>query len=221
MKSSRVVLLVSAVALCVPVVAAAQGKAKPAAAKNSKQIQRGEYLVTIGGCNDCHTPWKVGPNGPELDMTRMLSGHPQDLKMPPAPAAVGPWIVNSSGTNTAHNGPWGISFTANLTPDPETGVLRDFTEQQFIQTMRTGKHQGQGRPILPPMPWFNYAKMTDEDLKAVFAYLRSIPAVKNKVPDPVIAAPPGGGAPAGGAPAGGAPAGGAPAGNTPPGQQKK
>ena len=212
MKSSRVVLLLSAVALCVPVVAAAQGKGKAPA--KSKLVQRGEYLVTVGGCNDCHTPWKVGPNGPELDMTRMLSGHPQDLKMPPAPASLGPWIVNSSGTNTAHSGPWGVSFTANLTPDPETGILRDFTEAQFIATMRTGKHQGQGRAILPPMPWFNYGKMTDADLKAVWAYLRQIPPIKNKVPDPVIAAPPGG------APPGGAPAGTPPAGGAQPGQKK-
>jgi hypothetical protein len=91
-----------------------------------------------------------------------------------------------------------VSYSANLTPDPETGVLRDFTEQQFIQTMRTGKHLGQGRPILPPMPWPNVGKMTDEDLKAVWAYLRQIPPVKNKVPDPLIAPPPG--APAGGTP---------------------
>ena len=88
-------------------------------------------------------------------------------------------------TTTGWSGPWGVSFAANLTPDPETGVLRDFTEQQFIQTMRTGRHQGQGRQILPPMPWFNYGQMTDEDLKAVFAYLRQIPPVKNKVPDPL------------------------------------
>ncbi len=220
MKSSRVVLLASAVAMCIPVVAAAQGKTK-APAKSSKQVQRGEYLVTIGGCNDCHTPLKMGPNGIEPDMTRMLSGHPETLPMPAAPAAQGPWMISSAGTNTAHAGPWGVSFTANLTPDKETGLLANVSEQQFMQLMRTGKHLGTGRPILPPMPWFNYGKMTDEDLKAVFAYLRQIPAIKNKVPDPVIAAPPGGGAPAGGAPAGGAPAGGAPAGNTPPGQQKK
>ncbi|HVG57135.1 MAG TPA: diheme cytochrome c-553 [Hyalangium sp.] len=199
MKSSRVVLLVSAVALCVPVVAAAQSKPK-ASAKN-KQVQRGEYLVTIGQCHDCHTPLKMGPNGPEPDMERALSGHPQDFKLPPAPAkdpAKDPWLFSFAATMTSAAGPWGVSYSANLTPDPETGVLRDFTEQQFIQTMRTGKHLGQGRPILPPMPWPNVGKMTDEDLKAVWAYLRQIPPVKNKVPDPLIAPPPG--APAGGTP---------------------
>ncbi len=81
-----------------------------------------------------------------------------------------------SPTLTAWSGPWGVSFSANLTPDPETGVLRDFTEQQFIQTMRTGRHLGQGRQILPPMPWQVYGNMTDEDLKAVYAYLRQIHA---------------------------------------------
>src|SRR5687767_4377229 len=62
------------------------------------------------------------------------------------PAAFRPDPVNwlCAPTLTAWSGPWGVSFTANLTPDPETSVLRDFTEEQFIQTMRTGRHQGQG-----------------------------------------------------------------------------
>jgi hypothetical protein len=76
--------------------------------------------------------------------------------------------------------PWGVSFSANLTPDAETGRLRDFTEQQFVQTLRTGRHQGQGRQILPPMPWPFIGQMTDDDLKAIFAYLRQIPAVQEQ-----------------------------------------
>ena len=160
----------------------------PALAQDSTtedQIKRGEYLVTIGGCHDCHTPLGMGPNGPEPDMSRMLSGHPQDFAVS-APATVGqPWAGAFAPTLTAWSGPWGVSFTANLTPDEETGILRDFTEDQFIQTMRTGRHQGQGRQILPPMPWPAIGKMTDEDLKAVFAYLQQIPAIKNKVPDPI------------------------------------
>jgi len=149
------------------------------------QVKRGEYLVTIAGCHDCHTPLVMGSNGPEPDMKRALSGHPQDLAIR-APAAVSePWGGAFTPTSTGWSGPWGVSFSANLTPDAETGVLRDFTEQQFIQTMRTGRHQGQGRQILPPMPWQNYGQMSDEDLKAVFAYLRQIPSVKNRVPDPL------------------------------------
>ncbi|WP_414473815.1 c-type cytochrome [Microvirga sp. M2] len=183
MKSSRIVLLAAAVVLSAPVIAFAQSKA-PA---KSPQVKRGEYLVNAVGCHDCHTPMKMGANGPEPDMTRMLSGHPQGMQVPPAPASSGPWVVHAAPL-TAWSGPWGMSYSANLTPDPETGVLRDFTEQQFIQAIRTGKHQGQGRPILPPMPWPAFKNMTDGDLKAIFAYLRQIPPVKNKVPDPVMAA---------------------------------
>ena len=118
-------------------------------------------------------------------MSRMLSGHPSSLQMPPAPSLPpGPWVASVAGSMTAWSGPWGVSFTANLTPDKETG-LGDWTFEQFVQTLRTGRHQGKGRPILPPMPYFNYAKATDEDLAAIFAYLQSIPAVNNRVPQPI------------------------------------
>jgi hypothetical protein len=138
----------------------------------------------VSGCNDCHTPWKAGPNGPEQDMSRMLSGHPEQLTMPPAPKLPeGPWMVTASATFTAWSGPWGVSFAANLTPDAETG-LGKWTEKEFIDTLRSGRHFGRGRPILPPMPIQNVAVMTDSDLRAVFAYLRSIPAIKNRVPEP-------------------------------------
>jgi mono/diheme cytochrome c family protein len=163
--------------LLTPVAAAAQS--------NPAQVKRGEYLVTIGSCHDCHTPLAIGPNGPAPDMKRALSGHPQHIKIDPPAAPSGSWMGAFSSTLTAWAGPWGISFSANLTPDPATGVLHDFTEQQFIQALRNGRHPGQGRPILPPMPWQFVGQMTDDDLKAVFAYLRQIPAVKNKVPDPV------------------------------------
>jgi len=149
------------------------------------RIARGEYLVWFGGCNDCHTPWKMGPRGPEQDFSRRLSGHPADLKMPPAPALpAGPWAMNASGTMTAWSGPWGVSFTANLTPDKETG-LGDWTEEMFIATMKTGRHQGKGRPLLPPMPYFNLQKLSDEDIKSVFAYLQSLPPISNRVPAPI------------------------------------
>ena len=148
------------------------------------QVARGRYLVTIGACNDCHTPLTVGSNGPEPDPTRLLSGHPQTLEMPPAPVLPdGPWLVASSGTNTAWSGPWGVSFTANLTPDPETG-LGKWTFRNFKDTIRSGRHMGRGREILPPMPYPMYRHMTDEDLAAVFAYLQSIPAISNRVPEP-------------------------------------
>lgn len=148
-------------------------------------VARGQYLVEIMGCHDCHTPWKLGPNGPEMDMTRALSGHPQDLTMPPAPALPpGPWMMTAAGTMTAWAGPWGVSYTMNLTPDKETG-LGDWTLEQFIATMKTGKDRGKGRALLPPMPYFNLAKLSDEDIASVFAYLQSLPPMKNRVPQPI------------------------------------
>ena len=147
-------------------------------------VERGRYLVSTSGCHDCHTPWAMGPNGPAPDMTRALSGHPESIAISAAPAVPEPWVMIASGTNTAYAGPWGISFTANLTPDDETG-LGTWTAQNFIDTIRNARHMGAGRPILPPMPAPVYANMTDEDLGAIFAYLQSVPAIKNRVPAPV------------------------------------
>ncbi len=156
-----------------------------AAQAYTPNVEHGAYMVRAMGCNDCHTPWKMGPKGPEPDMSRALTGHPENLKMPPAPQLPeGPWVAVIGATQTAWSGPWGVSFTANLTPDKETG-LGDWTEDMFIKTMRTGLHQGKGRPILPPMPWSMIGKLTDNDLKDVFAYLQSLPPVKNRVPAPV------------------------------------
>jgi mono/diheme cytochrome c family protein len=154
----------------------------PAAKPDPAAVERGKYLVTIAVCNDCHTPFKMGPNGPEPDMSRMLSGHPEGLEMPPPPTLPAGWGFIGSETNTAWAGPWGISYTANLTPDRNTGI-GIWTEDMFIKALRTGRHMGASRPINPPMPWPWYGKMTDADLKAVFAYLRTIPPIKNRVPD--------------------------------------
>lgn len=180
-------LLGLAAAAALAVTVSLTGCAEPSNAKAltpEAKIARGEYLVTIGGCNDCHTPFIMGKNGPEPDMTRMLSGHPAAFEMPPAPSlGNGPWLWAGAATNTAFAGPWGVSFARNLTPDPATGLVID--EATFIRALRTGKHYGAGRPINPPMPWMNYGKMTDEDLGALFAYLRSIPAVANEVPEPI------------------------------------
>ena len=149
-------------------------------------VDRGKYLVNAFGCSDCHTPKKMGKTGPELDTTRMLSGHPAGDAMPPAPALKGPWIAAASWDQTAWAGPWGVSYSVNLTPDKDTG-LGHWTAKMFIDAMRTGKHMGASRPILPPMPWQSLATMTDNDLQAMFAYLQSLPPVSNRVPDPVFA----------------------------------
>ena len=148
------------------------------------RLERGLYLVTTAACHDCHTPMKLGDKGPEPDMTRMLSGHPQALQLPPAPRAEGPWTAAVAATMTAWAGPWGTSFTANLTPDRETGIGA-WTEQNFVDTIRKGRHLGSGRALLPPMPIPAYMHFTDEDLRSIFAYLQSIPAVKNRVPAPL------------------------------------
>ena len=154
-------------------------------AQADEKLARGKYLVTVAGCNDCHTPWKMGDRGPEPDMSRMLSGHPESLVMPPRPVLPeGPWGAVAAATFTAWSGPWGVSFTANLTPDPETG-LGKWTLQNFRETLRTGRRMGRGREILPPMPIPMYKNLTDEDIESIFTYLQSIPAVTNHVPEPL------------------------------------
>ena len=154
-----------------------------AAGKLSPAAERGKYLVSVLACNDCHTPKKMGPNGPEPDMTKFLSGYVEE-KLPPAPPTSGPWMVHANGQLTAWAGPWGTSFTKNLTPDTNTGI-GSWSEETFVKAIRTGKHMGVSRPILPPMPWDVYRNLTDADLKAVYAYLRTIPAIRNPQPDPL------------------------------------
>jgi mono/diheme cytochrome c family protein len=167
--------------------AAFAADAGPAAADATERVARGRYLVTVAGCNDCHTPWHLGPNGPEPDMSRMLSGHPESAGLALPPELDGPWAMAAVETNTAWSGEWGVSFTANLTPDPDTGLGR-WTQRNFTETIRTGRHMGRGRVILPPMPIPMYKNFTDADLEAIFAYLQSIPPVRNRVPEPL---PPG------------------------------
>lgn len=160
----------------------AQNLSKPTA----EQIERGRYLVTLGGCGDCHSPKKLTAQGPIEDEALLLSGHPATEPIPAAPTGVGGpgmWAAACSASFTAWYGPWGVSFASNLTPDEKTG-LGAWNEDQFVQAMRTGKHRGFGRQILPPMPWFNLAKMSDDDLKAIFAYLHSLEPISNPVPAP-------------------------------------
>jgi mono/diheme cytochrome c family protein len=152
-------------------------------------VARGKHLVDVGGCHDCHTPVKMGPNGPEPDLARALSGHPSALVMPPAPELPeGPWVAVVGATMTAWNGPWGTTFTANLTSDRETG-LGSWTAADFIATVRTGRRMGKGRPILPPMPIQVLNQYTDEELTAMFAYLKTVAPVRNQVPAPIEPAP--------------------------------
>ena len=151
----------------------------------SGDAKRGEYLVNGMGCGDCHTPMKLGPSGPEADTSRNLSGHPQSLVMPPVPELPkGPWMAVVSATFTSWAGPWGVSFTANLTPDRATG-LGAWNSKTFVDTIRSGRVMAKGRELLPPMPVAALQNMTDADLASMFAYLRTIPTIVNKVPEPI------------------------------------
>jgi len=146
-------------------------------------VKRGEYLVAIMGCNDCHSPKKMGPNGPEVIPELLLSGYPPDR---PIIKFDNPMIKQGFGMFypdlTAAAGPWGVSFAGNLTPD-QTGI-GTWTEEQFKKALTQGKFKGLDgtRMLLPPMPWEGFSNLTDNDVSAIFAYLKSLKPVKNVVP---------------------------------------
>lgn len=146
-------------------------------------VERGRYLVNSHGCFDCHSPKTMTADGPVPDAALELSGHRHDLVVPEAPAAKGPWVISTTGELTAWNGPWGTSFARNLTPDVETG-LGSWSEEEFVATIKTGRTRGRGRKLLPPMPIPAFSQISEEDLRDMWAYLRSLPAVSNHVPEP-------------------------------------
>jgi hypothetical protein len=148
-------------------------------------VARGEYLVTTTGCDDCHSPKKLGPQGPELIAELRLSGYQQNNTLPKVNMAeIQKGFTMFAPDFTAAVGVWGASFAGNLTSDA-TGI-GNWTEANFIRAIRHGKLKGleNGRPILPPMPWTVYRNMKDEDLKAIFAYLKTTKPVENIVPGP-------------------------------------
>ena len=154
---------------------------------NEEYILRGEYLTKVGGCNDCHTPKVFTEKGMELDTNMLFSGHPAGSPLPdidPRALQPGYWTL-FNGHLTAAVGPWGLTYARNLTPH-ETGI-KGWQEEFFIKSLRTGKHMGieAGRPIMPPMPWFNLAEAEEEDLKTIFRYLQSLKPIDNYVPEPV------------------------------------
>jgi len=153
---------------------------KPSYGGYENQVKWGEHLVAIGGCNDCHTPKKMTPMGPADDSTLMLSGHPEQHPAPEVDrkATEGKGLVVTSDF-TAWIGPWGISYSANLTPD-STGT-GSWTETQFVYALRNMVSKGLpgSRPLMPPMSMMPVKNMTDDELKAVYAYLRTIKPIKN------------------------------------------
>ena len=148
-------------------------------------IKKGAHLVMVSGCHDCHSPKMMTEHGPVPDPALLLSGHPEKLPLASYDTAtVKNWVLFNMNM-TAVRGPWGTSFSANLTPDPSG--IGNWTEQQFSNALRKGYFKGVegGRMLLPPMPWPNFAQFTDEEVHAIFAYLKSIKPVKNYVPAPI------------------------------------
>ncbi len=151
-------------------------------------VKRGEYLVTLMGCYDCHSPKVMTEHGPEPDPARLFSGHPATEVLPKitdkSMNAPGQWILINSGI-TAFVGPWGTSFAANLTPHA-TGI-GNWTFENFERALREGKAKGleNGRMILPPMPWPNFRNITDADLMIMWLYFNSLPPIDNLVPAPL------------------------------------
>jgi mono/diheme cytochrome c family protein len=152
------------------------------------EVLWGKHLVTIGGCGHCHTPKKMTAMGPVPDMAIQLSGHPVNAPVPDInrKEMEGKGLIVTNDL-TVWIGPWGVSYAANLTPD-ESGI-GNWTSAQFIKAIREQKFQGLDgtRPLLPPMSFVAEdmnSVMSDAELEAVFAYLKSIKPIHNLVPQP-------------------------------------
>ncbi len=177
--------VVTAIAIAACTNSSTEKKSSPEAIQ-TERIKRGEYLVNSIGCDDCHSPKIMGPNGFEIIPETRLSGYPSSRPIEHADTNVvkNRWMMLGADLTSAV-GPWGMSFAANLTSDA-TGI-GNWTEENFMRAIREGKYKGlpNSRPLLPPMPWFVYKNLTDEDLKSIFAYLKSTKPVKNQVPAPI------------------------------------
>ena len=193
MKKTILILTAITGAVILGLISCTSGAAKPETASTiiSKDslIKRGDYLVNSMGCDDCHSPKKFGPKGPELDMEHRFAGYPANSPRSKTNTSVmkDGWILFAmDGTSAV--GPWGQSYAANISSDA-TGI-GNWSEEQFIRALREGKSKGlkEGRPLLPPMPWFVYKNMNDTDLKAIFAYLKTSKPVENRVPGPITLA---------------------------------
>ena len=145
------------------------------------QVKWGEHLVTVSACHDCHSPKK----GFGLDSANLLAGYMgtpvADVSRKDAQSKG--WAVTTDLTSWV--GPWGVAYTANLTSD-STGIGK-WNEERFIYAIRYGKYNGlaSDRDLNPVMPWTMYRNMTDDELKAIFAYLKSTKPVRNIVLHPV------------------------------------
>lgn len=169
--------------------------AEPASTDSAtaSEITRGEYLVRVMGCADCHTPKGMDARPiPGME----LAGHPADAPLPV-------WrremfqdniLATINLSFTAFAGPFGVAVAGNLSPCPDTGIGRK-TAEELIESWRTGKHWKEDRMVLPPMPMDAYQHLTDDDIRAIFAYLMSLPAVYNDCPKSQLVTMPGAAAP--------------------------
>ncbi|HMK03983.1 MAG TPA: c-type cytochrome [Ferruginibacter sp.] len=158
-------------------------KTATATISNDSLIKRGSYLVNAIGCDDCHSPKKMGEHGPEIIPELRFGGYPSSrplLKVDTNTVKNGWIMLGPDLTNSV--GPWGMSFAGNISSD-ETGI-GNWTEKQFFKVLREGKFKGLdgSRDLLPPMPWFVYKNMTDDDIRSIFAFLKSTKPVSNIVP---------------------------------------
>ena len=146
-------------------------RARPARlAASPTSAERGAQLVMLGGCNDCHTP-KM-PNGMP-NLARTLSGQPLSAALPPEVTGG----ISANMHLTAWRGPWGVTLARNITPDNATGI-GTWTLEDFKRTMRTGIDP-KGVVLQPPMPIPMLQNLPDEDLEAIFSYLRTLKPIVN------------------------------------------
>ncbi|MBB2721189.1 UNVERIFIED_ORG: mono/diheme cytochrome c family protein [Rhizobium etli] len=137
--------------------ASALGLHASAAAADDAQTARGEYLVTIGGCNDCHTPGYFFGNP---DSSRFLGGSDVGFEIPGQ----------------------GVFVGRNITPDKETGI-GSWTREQIVTALQTGQRPD-GRLLAPIMPWHAFAQLTEEDVTSIAVFLQSLKPVSHQVPGP-------------------------------------
>lgn len=153
-----------------------------------QSIARGEYLVLVQDCDDCHTPKIITDHGPVPDMEKRFMGFPAGREIPEIPNSQD-WVFMSPDLMAAA-GPWGVTFSANITPH-ETGI-GNWTYEHFKKSFTEGKHKGldNSRAVLPPMPWQNKKYMDEKDVRAIYDYLKSIEPIDNLVPSARLNAPP-------------------------------
>jgi hypothetical protein len=189
MRKSIFILFVITVSVVILVVActnnAAQNTSRAPKMDSAEMVERGRYLVNAMGCDDCHSPKRMGPEGPEIIPELRFSGFLHNGKIPPVDTMTVKkgWVLMSM-EGTSFIGPWGASFSANISGD-DTGI-GTWSESQFLKAIREGKYKGMdnSRPLLPPMPWFVYKNMNDKDLKSIFAFLKTVKSPENVVPAP-------------------------------------